>query len=314
MKDKGAACKWYSTLIALILCMFFLGETAYSAEKRIVLKKYPTLKVGFTTQNFAKFLPVSPDSAKKLIDYAADQGFSWVELRDPNAVLTLDECRQIADYARGRNIEIIYALGAGIRDIRFWEIFSRGLANAAVFHGPRIIRTGLAGEDFLKDTKKKAWTLPELAKLVYAANKAANLAKAHGLTYAVENARETIKGDGITSFGATEFFANVNANVGLQPDSANFFSISRVLTKPEEAQAFLEMFASKIRYTHLKTSSKEHKALQVLAANELDFDTIFSLLVKSKAPYVAIELDQADSLDACYGNMKKSAEYLLSNF
>ncbi len=107
MNNQGAVWKRYSTLIALTLCMFMLGENAYSAEKKIVLKKYPTLKIGFTTQNFAKVLPVSLDGAKKLIDFAADQGYSWVELRDPSAILTLDECRQISDYARGKNIEIV---------------------------------------------------------------------------------------------------------------------------------------------------------------------------------------------------------------
>ncbi len=195
-------------------------------------------------------------------------------------------------------------------DAKFAEIFSRGLANAALFQGPRFIRTGLAGEDFLKDQKKKAWTRQELADLVAAANQA----KSFGLIHVVENAREIVKGDGAASFGTTEFFASVNSNMGLQPDSANFFSVSRVLTKPEEARAFLELYGKKIRYTHLKTSSPEHKALPVLAANELDFDTVFSILVKNQAPYVAIELDPAGKLEDCYGNMKKSVEYLMNNF
>jgi hypothetical protein len=89
---------------------------------------------------------------------------------------------------------------------------------------------------------------------------------------------------------------------------------SRVLTKPEDARTFLELYATKIRYTHLKTSSREHKALPVLAASELDFDTVFSILTKSRAPYVAIELDPAGKLEDCYGNMKKSVEYLVNNF
>lgn len=314
MTNRSEVWKRYSTLIALTLCMFMPGENAYSAEKKIVMKKYPALKIGFTTQNFAKVLPVSLDSAKKLIDFAADQGFPWIELRDPNAVLALDECKQISGYARGKNIEIIYALGVGIMDVKFSEVFSRGLANAAVFDGPRVIRTGLAGEDFLKDEKKKAWTLQELAKVVDVANQAANKAKSVGLTHAVENAREIVKGDGVVSFGTTEFFANVNSNMGLQPDSANFFAVCRVLTKPEDARTFLELYATKIRYTHLKTSSREHKALPVLAASELDFDTVFSILTKNHAPYVAIELDPAGKLEDCYGNMKKSVEYLVNNF
>ena len=86
---------------AIILgLVFFLGVSAFAGET-IVLKKYPDLKIGFTTANFLKVLPVTVENTKKLIDFASDHGFSWIELRDPNAVLTLDECRQIADYARG---------------------------------------------------------------------------------------------------------------------------------------------------------------------------------------------------------------------
>jgi sugar phosphate isomerase/epimerase len=314
MNKQGTVLKTVTALMTVILFVACLSGSAYSGDKDWALKKYPTLKIGFTTQNFAKVFTISVENTKKLIDYAAEQGFPWIELRDPNAVLTLAECKQISDYARSRKVEIGYALGPGLQDDRFFEIFSRGLANAAVFDGPRTIRTGFAGEDFLNDEKKQAWTLRELARVVDIANQAANQAKAYGLTHVVENGRETVKGDGITSFGATEFFANVNQNVGLQPDSANFFTNCRVLTKPEDARAFLEKYAKKIQYIHLKTSSRDHKALPVLAESELDFDIVFSILAKNKIPYVAIELDQAGKIEDCYANMKKSVEYLMNNF
>ena len=314
MNKLSAFLKRFTTPTILILSVCLLAGNAYPGEKDIVLKKYPTLKIGFTTQNFAKVLPVTVENTKKLIDYAADQGYPWIELRDANAVFAQDECKQISDYARSKKIEVGYALAVGLLDDNFFEIFSRGLANAAVFDGPRTIRTGLAGAEFLRDQKKKAWTLQELNRAVDIANQAANQAKAFGLTHVVENAREIIKGDGITSFGTTEFFANVNSNLGLQPDSANFFAVCRVLTSPEDARTFLEKYAKKIRYTHIKTSSKEHKAMPVLSENELDFDFVFSLMTKNKIPYVAIELDMAGKLEECKSNMQKSAEYLLNTF
>jgi sugar phosphate isomerase/epimerase len=314
MKQQRLVLKMFTSLMTVILFVACLSGIVCAGDKDLVLKKYPTLKIGFTTQNFGKVFKVSLEDTKKLIDYAAAQGFPWIELRDPNAVLTLAECKQIADYARSRKVEIGYALAPGLQDDRFFEIFSRGLGNAVVFDGPRTIRTGFAGEDFLNDEKKKAWTLKEFARVVYIANQAANQAKAHGLTHVLENGRETLKGDGITSFGATEVFANVNQNVGLQPDSANFFTNCRVLTKPEDARAFLEKFAKKIQYIHLKTSSKEHKAMPVLAESELDFDIVFSIMAKNKVSYVAIELDQADKIEDCYANTKKSIDYLMNHF
>ena len=114
----------------------------------IKLKSYPDLKIGFTTANFLRALPVTLENTKKLIDFASDQGFSWIELRDPNAVLTLEECKQIADYARGKKIQIGYAMAVGLMDANFEEVFSRGLANAAVFEGPQTARASCGGNEF----------------------------------------------------------------------------------------------------------------------------------------------------------------------
>jgi hypothetical protein len=91
-----------TAVIALILSLFFLGSSAYPAEKKIVLNKYPDLKIGFLTMNFLRVFPVTLENSKKLIDFASDQGFAWIELGDPNAVLTLAECKQIAEYARAK--------------------------------------------------------------------------------------------------------------------------------------------------------------------------------------------------------------------
>ncbi len=314
MKGKNLSWKKFLVIMGILLLVgAFLGGTAFAAEK-IVLKKYPNLKVGFTTANFLRVLPVTLENTNKLIDFASDQGFTWIELRDPNAVLTLDECKKIADYARGKQIGVAYAMAVGLMDANFEEVFSRGLANAAVFEGPRTARASCGGNEFNLDPKKTAWTLAELNTLVTAGNKAANQAKAMGLKYATENATEVIKGDGVTSFGITEFFANVNSNVGLQFDTANFHCVSRVWTKPEAARAFLEKYIGKLAYIHLKSSSPEHKPLPILGENELDFNIILGLMAKNKVPWVAVELAQAGTIEECFDNHKKSIEFLKKNY
>jgi sugar phosphate isomerase/epimerase len=314
MRSAGLIFNVAAVVISLFLSLTLLGGHAWAAEKTIVLNKYPDLKIGFTTANFLRVLPVTLENSKKLVDVASDLGFSWIELRDPGAVLTLDECRQLADYARGKKIEIGYAMAAGLMDANFWEIYSRGLSNAAVFDGPRTARASCGGNEFNLDPKKTAWTLKELFTLVTTADKAANQAKTLGLRYATENANEVIKGDGITSFGFTEFLANVNPNVGLQFDTGNFHCVSRVWTKPEDARAFFEKYIGKLAYTHLKASSSEHKPLPVLGASELDLDIILSLMAQKKVPWVAIELAQAATFDECVDNHKKTIEYLLKTF
>jgi sugar phosphate isomerase/epimerase len=297
----------------VMLAVAFLVGSAF-AQQKMVLKKYPEIKLGYTTTNFLKPLPVSLDNKKKLLDLAGELGCSWVEIRDPSASLTVDECKQLMAYAKSKNIEIGYALQVGLLDPTYGEIFTRGLPNAAVFEGPRTIRTLAAGPEFASDPKKKYWTLAELYKAIQKANRAANAARSMGLKYVVENAFEALKGDGVTGFGLSEFIANANSNMFLQCDTANFFAVSRVVTKPEEARAFMEKYAARIPYIHVKTSSSEHKVLPVLAQNELDFDTVFSILTKNKVRYAAIELTQPDTFEACANNLKKSFEYLVKNY
>jgi sugar phosphate isomerase/epimerase len=295
-----------------ILVVAFLSTSAF-AQQKIVLKKYPDIKLGFTTTNFLKPLPVSLENKKKLLDLAAELGCSWVEIRDPRGALSPEECKQLMVYAKSKNLELGYALQIGLLDPAYWEVFSRGLANAPLFQGPGTIRTLAAGPEF-NDPKKTTWTLLELYKTVKVANQAANLARAAGLKYVVENSSQALKGDGITGFGMTEFAANVNSNLFIQADVANFFAVSRVPAKPEEVKAFLEKYASRIPYIHVKASSSEHKVLPVLAQNELDFDTVFAIMTKNKIRYAAIELTQPDTFEACANNLKKSFEYLRSNY
>ena len=296
-----------------ILVVAFLGVSAF-AQQKMVLKKYPEIKLGFTTTNFLKPLPVSLENKKKLVDLASELGCSWVEIRDPSGSLSPEECKQLMAYAKSKNIELGYALQVGLLDPAFWEIFTRGLANAPVFEGPRTIRTLAAGPEFANDPKKKTWTLSELYRAVQKANRAANAARAAGLKYVVENAFEALKGDGVTGFGLTELAANVNSNLFFQCDVANFFAVSRVVAKPEEVKTFLEKYAGRMPYIHIKTSTPEHKVLPFLEPNELDFDTVFALLTKNKVRYAAIELTQPETFDECAGNLKKSFEYLVKNY
>jgi sugar phosphate isomerase/epimerase len=300
-------------LAVLMVCLGILAG-GVSAGEKVVLPRYPDLKIGITTANLLKFMPVNLANAKKYVDFAVDHGFSYVELRDPMASLTLAECKEIAVYAKQRDIDMSYAVNAGILDPNYMEVFSRAVANAAVFDGPRTIRTGLPGLEFANNEKKTAWTFAEFTKLVETANLAANMAKMFGLQYVVENAFEVLKGDGVTTFGTTEFFANVNSNVGFQLDTANFFAVARIPAKADPAADFLRKLAPRMGYLHLKTATKDLKQSPVLAENTLIFEIVFWEAVKNKKPYVAIELFPPDTMDQVQANHKASIAYLKENF
>jgi sugar phosphate isomerase/epimerase len=305
--------RWWVLMGILALTGVFLGSGVFAADT-IVLKNYPGLKIGFTTQNFLQPLPVSLANAKVMVDFAAANGFSWIEYRDPSAKLTLKECTELAAYAKARNVEVAYAVQIGLLDPAFWEIFSRGVANAPVFEGPKTLRSLIAGGEFAPDPKKTGWNLGELARLVKTANQAANMAKSKGIQYVGENSSEVVKGDGMANFGATEFFANANSNVGWQMDMANFFAVCRVVTKPDDAKMFLEKHVGKLHYAHLKASSAEHKSTDILQENELALATIFDIMAKNKVNYIAIELNQKPGFEECANNLMKSIDFLKKNY
>jgi len=284
-------------------------------NQQIVLKKYPELKLGFTTANFSKVLPLAPVNIKKMLDFASEQGFVFIEIRDPHAKLTLEECKDLSIYANQKGIEVVYAMGCGLLDTNYWEIFSRGIANANVFKGLKVVRTGTTGVEMLKDERKKYWNPTEFSTLIQTANRAGNTAKMFGLQFLVENAREGLQGDGITTFGTTEFFGSsgVNENVGLQLDVANFFCTSRVPSQATDVNGFVTANIDKVSYTHLKTS-KNHKPMKILDGNELSFEIFFDLLQKNGKNYVAIELDQVVTLAESYANHLESIEYLKNNY
>jgi sugar phosphate isomerase/epimerase len=293
------------------ICLLLLigGCTSDAKKQQITFTKYPNLKLGFTTKNFLDYLPVIPENIRTLIDYASDKGYAWIELRDPNAILTLDECRELAEYARAKNVEVGYAIHKGLLDSDFGRKFDRGVHNAVFFDGPKILRAVAGGNEFLENLDKKGWTTEELAQLTVKANQAARAAERRGLQFVVENGTEVLKGDGKTYFGLTEFFEKVNPNVGWQFDTANFFSGSRVHTKPEEAEAFLHKHVNRMYYIHLKTS-RDGLAQPVLGDSELDFDIIFASMSQNNVPYVAIELHGTKSIKQVYRNQAKSVAYL----
>jgi sugar phosphate isomerase/epimerase len=301
------------SLALFMLCLGVLAGGVNAAEK-VVLPHYPDLKIGITTANLLKFMPVNLANAKKYVDFAIEHGLAWIELRDPMASLTLAECKEIAVYAKQRDIEMSYAVNAAILDPNYQEVFSRAVANAAVFDGPRTIRTALPGLEFTNNEKKTGWTFAEFTKLVETANQAANTAKMFGLQYVVENAAEVLKGDGVTSFGTTEFFANVNANVGFQLDTANFFAVARVPGKVDPVRALVEALAPRMGYMHLKTATKDNKQAPVLGENPLLFEVVFWQAMKNQKSYVAIELFPPDNMDQVYANHKASLAYLMQNF
>lgn len=250
-----------------------------------------------------------------MIDFANHQGFVFMEIRDPEANLTLGECKELADYARLKSVEIVYALNSGVMAPRYFEVIARGIANTLVFDGPKIIRSGNNGPEFVNDEKKLYWTAEEFAVLVKNINQAGNMSKNLGVTLAVENAQEGLRGDGVKTFGTAELFGvqGVNANVDLQLDTGNFFCVSRVENHPNDVKEFFEQNVKRIAYTHFK-SSIGGQTQAIISGNDLSLGTFLESLSEKSKVYVMIELLAAETLEEVYENHSKSITYLTSNY
>jgi sugar phosphate isomerase/epimerase len=307
---------------ALVLSLVFFGSLfapiafAQAGQQGVItLKKYPDIKLGILANNFYKPLPMNKDNLKKIFDWAAANGFAWVEIRDANGALTLTDCKELAAYAVSKKIEIVYALGIGFLDPNFDVAFIRGISNAAQFTGPKVIRTSAPGPEFTADPAKSTWTKAEFDVLLPIANKAADLAKKLGLQLVLEHAFEAMEGDGVNTFGMTEIQTKGNANIGSQYDTANFFAVSRAPVTPDKAKAYFEKFASKTYYAHLKTSNAaDHKVTPVLGDNELDFGVFFDICTKAKINYLAIEIPQQEKFEDAAFNLQQSVYYLKSKY
>lgn len=293
-------------LLALITMIYSCQQTE---DNKLSFANYDNLKLGFTTQNFINAITPSETSAKLFIDYAFENGYSWIELRDPDAELTFDECKYIAQYADLKNIEIAYCNQRSFLDTDFFKIFQKGVKNATAFKkGPKTIRALISGDLFNENPGKVALTKDEFDRLVAIAKKAAKIAKENGLTLVVENGAELIYTDG-ESYGTQAFLDATDELVYLQPDVGNPFSGDKKHLTNEELQKFISDNISKIKYLHLK-SAIDGNPLPYLDKYAMDYDQLFSTMSANEATYITIELHALDNEDEVYNNQKRSIEFL----
>jgi len=301
--------RWYFPIAGLLFPMLCaIGCSRPGGPSRLYFAKTPSLKLGITTQCFVESVPMSVENARKFVDFADSRGFHWMELRDPDAVLTAEQCRDIAEYARHKQIEIAYASQRGLLDSDFWPVFQRGLKNAAVFPGPRTIRALIVDQKYV-ESRKQSLTAEELRRAVETANQAAAMARQAGLRLIIENGAEPLSGDGNTRFGLSDFFQRVGPDVYWQFDTANFFKGEGVRPSALQAEEFLRSHIQKLVYIHLK-SAKNDQVLNVLGENEYEFSGIFNLLHRHGVPWVALELPALPDEKTMRDNIDQSLVWL----
>jgi sugar phosphate isomerase/epimerase len=294
----------------LMVLMILSSSCSMKKEKKsLSFQNYPNLKVGFSTQDFSKSMHLDVKNIQEVIKYAAQEGYSFIELRDPEANLTLDDCKELASFAKSNHIEVLYEINSNLLAPDFFSIFQKAIENTAVFPGEGIIRTLVSNTEFAADKNKKGWTEEELDKIVEIADSCGNLASQHHLKFIVENANEAFFGKE-DYYGFADFF-NKAKNVGLQFDTANpFQDTSREKADPDKVGDYLLTIADRWVTTHLK-SGKDGISQPVLNDNPLDLGKVLAAMSANNVHYVAFELAGVTDKKNCFENHSKSIDYLL---
>ena len=272
-------------------------------------KGCPKLKPGISTFNFLKSIPFDLRGLTEIIEYASETGFQYVEVRDFQADLTNDQCKELASVAEKNHIDLIYVFNKNPLDSGFSEVFERALANVLVLPGPGILRALVSRTEFDADKLKKGWNSEELARLVNIADHCAQIARERNIRFVVENNNESFFGDGLTYFGLADFFEKSHYT-GLQMDIANpFCNSSRVKNDSERVFSFLSRLGNRWIETHLKTV-KDGEPQLVLTDNPLKIEKIVELMGRMNVIYVTIELVSAERKEECFDNHASSIQFL----
>lgn len=304
----------YQNFALSFLCVLFIALIScrtQSEKKSLVFKDYPNLKIGFTTQNFQKAMPVNVKSLTEIIEYAAKEGYQFIELRDDSAKLTVEECKALADVAKKNKIDVIYEIHESPLSSGYFKVFERSLVNTLLFPGPGILRAMISMSEFDADANKKGWNKDELDQLTRLSDSCALIAKAKNIQFIVENLNEPFFGDGLTYFGLTDFFANTSGT-GLQFDIGNpFRSQSRSKADPEKVIEHLSIMGNRWVSSHIKTVLIQGgESQQILTDNPIPIEKAVEMMGQKNVIYVAIELAAVADKQQCIRNHATSIQIL----
>ena len=275
-----------------------------------ISNQYPGVKLGFSTQNFLNCLPLGLENLQTLLDFATDEGYAFIEIRDPLADLSLQHCKTLAAYAREKDVEVIYEIHKDLFSPGFKEIFERAVSNTAVFGQPGILRSIMSWSEFTADENKTGWTDDELDHLATLADQCAAEAKTMNVQFVLENIIEPWFGHQ-GGHGLADLFRKTSG-IGLQFDTANpFLPSCRGPADPDDVAEHLDQISDRWFTTHLKCG-KDGAFQPMLEENPLSYQSVLGLMSKNQVKYAALELLSVDDEQTCCDNHRKSIEYLAS--
>ncbi len=309
MKIKIHRSTFLNLMLSLTLGLTACSCSTKSEKKLLTFKDHPQIKLGISSQNFLKALPLDVTGLTEVIEYAASEGFRFVEIRDQFVDLNTDDCKALAEVAKKNELELIYVFNKNLLDPSFGEFFNKALANVGVMPGPGILRALASKTEIEADPQKKGWTKDELDKLCKIADSCATVCKSKNIRFVFENSNEAFFGDSLNYHGLADLFS-CTEGPGLQFDIANMFRKSaRASADPEKVLDYLPALGDRWVESHLK-SSPAGEALDYLTDNPISVKEIIDLMGKQNVIYAAIEINALEDKQVCKDNHAKSLKYL----
>jgi sugar phosphate isomerase/epimerase len=310
MKKINLIIKYTELLPLLILFLIFFSCKQQHAKKSLVFTEYPNIRLGFSSQNFLKALPLNVAGLTEVIEYASTEGYQFVEIRDQFVDLTIEDCNALSGIAKENNMDIIYVFNKNPLDSGYFKIFEKALANVQVFKGPGILRALASKTEFEADPSKKGWTKDELVRLAGIADSCSVICKSKNIRFVFENSNEAFFGDGSTFFGLADLFSNTTGP-GIQFDIANpFRKTARSQNDPAAILEYLPTLGDRWVETHLKTIRDGEPQTVLTEDNPIPVEKIIELMGNQNVTYAALELTAVEDKQQCFDNHAKSIQFL----
>ena len=274
------------------------------------------MRLGFTTSIFAKPLASGEVNLGGLVDFAEQQGFAAIELRDDSASYAVEVVQDFVKDAQAKNVEITYAIKNDMFEEGDRALFERGVERAALCGEGAILRL-LAAQSALAAPDKKGYTKQEIQRIAQIVANYAQMADKKGIFLAMEHAKEPLYGDGATYFGLDDVFKELDSsggvptNLGITFDPANavYVTLCKAPTTPDKVLQFLETHNQYIALVHYKTTVNG-KTTPVITDADIENEGLFAQLAKVYDGIVCVEIPGAAGLAECHKNIDESLNYL----
>lgn len=253
------------------------------------------MNIGFTTQTFIECIHLKQINELKLLDFAKDNGFNWIEIRDKSFHIT-DEI--LKSFAEEKELRVHYAFdGYTLEADNYLEIFEKIAKRAAIFGEGTFSRVIISNK--LKDIDREhIYCTDDFNMLKERIENVIEIANKYKVIFAFENVFESVR-------GYSQLFDSI-PNMDITLDTANF--LVQDSEKIEEINEFCEKYKERIKYIHIK-STVNNKLQNNLV---LDGDFNWGSFINDSNKWYCIELPAESDIQICKNKVVNAIEMIIA--